>query len=144
MEKSKSYVYFAFKGDFNPDEISDRMDMRPTRTWRKGEASKPLRRDHPFSLWELSTIPGKEPLDMNILIAEIIDPLREKIGIINQIKSDFGAYSILQIKMDIDINENSSTPYVGHDLGTIEFLYKTKTETDIDIYTYNSTENETP
>jgi hypothetical protein len=141
MRKSKSYVYFAFKGDFNPDKITERIGVNPTAIWRKGEISNRFEREHKFSLWELSTEPGKEALDMDKLVKELIDQLKGKEDLICKIKSEFGANSILQIKMDIDMNEESSTPFVGHDNETIEFLYKTSTETDVDIYRYNSKEN---
>ena len=43
--------------------------------------------------------------------------------------------------MYIDTNEKQSTPALGHDLKTIEFLYRTKT--DVDIYRFNSSNDET-
>ena len=46
-----------------------------------------------------------------------------------------------QIVMYIDINEEKSTSALGHDLRIIEFLYKTNTVTDVDIYRFDSREN---
>jgi hypothetical protein len=138
MQKSESYVYFAFKGEFNPDEITNCIGLTPTSIWRKGEIGKYSKLGYKFSLWELSTEIGKEDLDMNKLVKEIVNKLRGKEEIIIELKTKFNANSILQIKMDIDINDENSTPYIGHDIETIEFLYKTKTETDVDIYRYNS------
>jgi hypothetical protein len=45
--------------------------------------------------------------------------------------------------MYVDTNEEQWTPALGHDLRTIEFLYKTKTITDVDIYKFNSRHNKT-
>jgi hypothetical protein len=40
----------------------------------------------------------------------------------------------LKIVLDIDIHPDKSTPAIGHDLNTIDFLYRTLTITDVDIY----------
>jgi hypothetical protein len=37
-----------------------------------------------------------------------------------------------------DTNEEQSTPALGHDLKTVEFLYRTQTTTAVDIYRFNS------
>jgi len=138
VEKSKSYVYFAFKGDFDPNLITKRIGIHPTTIWKKGEKTDNLRKEYTFSFWALSTEVGKEGLDMDKLVKEVIDQLKGKEVLIMDLKTELSASSILQIKMDIDMNEEASTPFIGHDHETIEFLFRTKTETDIDIYTYNS------
>jgi len=138
MKRSKSYVHFSFTGEFDPDEITKEIGVSPTKKWFKGELTKYRKSGARYSLWEISTKIGVEYLDMNKLVSEIISKLKGKEDIILEIKEKFGAYSLLQIKMDIDINDEQSTPFIGHDNNTIEFLYKTKTETDIDIYRFNS------
>lgn len=38
MEKSNSYVYFALEGDdFETVNVTDRMGIEPTYSWRKGD-----------------------------------------------------------------------------------------------------------
>lgn len=72
------------------------------------------------------------------LVEEIVNKLFDKIEIINELKSQYNLYSLLEIVMYVDTNEEQTTPSLGHDLKTIEFLYRTQTETDIDIYRFNS------
>jgi CRISPR-associated protein Cas8b1/Cst1 subtype I-B len=91
-----------------------------------------------FSSWKLSTAKGTETILMDNLVLEIIDRLYDKIEVINQVKKEFELNSVLEIVMDVDLNEEQSTPALGHDLKVIEFLYKTQTRTDVDIYRYNS------
>jgi hypothetical protein len=71
-------------------------------------------------------------------VDEIISRLNDKIDIINQLKDEFQLDSVIEIVLYIDTNPYQSTPAIGHDLNTIEFLYRTKTKTDIDIYRFNS------
>jgi hypothetical protein len=48
---------------------------------------------------------------------------------------------VLEIVLYIDVNEEASAPSLGHDLRTINFLYRTQTRTDVDIYRYDSRED---
>lgn len=138
MEKSNSYVYFALSGDdFDPKQVSARIGIEPTESWQKGDKGK-YNPSMSFASWKLSTAKGMEPILMDNLVLEIVDRLYDKVEVINQIKKEFELNSILEIVMDVDINEEQSTPALGHDLKVIEFLYKTQTRTDVDIYRYNS------
>jgi len=138
MEKSNSYVYFALKGnDFDPNEITKRIGIIPTDSWRKGDKGK-YNLNIQFACWQLSTEKGKEPLLIDTLVDEIVNKLYDSIDIISELKTELHLESVLEIVMYIDTNPETSTPALGHDLKTIEFLYRTKTTTDVDIYTYNS------
>ncbi|RYE55513.1 MAG: AsmA family protein [Sphingobacteriales bacterium] len=55
-------------------------------------------------------------------------------------KAVFDLTSTLEIVLYIDENDEVSTPVIGQDLHTIEFLFRTNTETDVDIYKFNSIE----
>ena len=146
MESGESYVYFALKGDnFNPQIVTDRIGIKPTKTWRKGDKGES--KYHPpfkkYTCWKLSTEKGKEYFEIDKLVDEIVNELFDKIEIINDLKKELQLYSVLEIVMDIDINPDISTPALGHDLRTLEFLYKTETITDVDIYRFDSASNET-
>jgi len=138
MEGSNSYVYFALKGDnFNPQEITNHLGIEPSDIWRKGDKGE-FNSALKYSCWKLSTEKGKEYLEIDKLVNEIVEILFDKIDIINKLKQEMNLNSVLEIVMDIDINPDQSTPALGHNLKTIEFLYKTRTETDVDIYRFNS------
>jgi hypothetical protein len=138
MEKCNTYVYFALKGDdFDPREITRQIGIDPTSSWRKGDQGKynPMIKN---SCWQLSTEKGKEYIEVDKLVNEIVTKLISKIDVINKIKHQFHLESVMEVVLDIDINPEVSTPAIGHDLQTIEFLYKTKTITDVDIYRFDS------
>ncbi len=143
METGNSYVYFALTGDnFDTDEVTNRLGITPTDSWRKGDKGqfKPILG---FTSWILSTDKGQEYFQIDKLVDEIIFKLFDKIEIINDLKREFQLNSVLEIVLYIDTNEDSSTPALGHDLRTIEFLYRTGTTTGVDIYRFNSTINQT-
>ena len=141
MKSINSYVYFALKGkDFDPSIVTKEIGLYPTEHFRKGDKGK-YNPSMNHSCWKLSTEKGIEPIHLDILVTKIIDQLYGKIDIINKLKKELDLTSVIQIVMDIDFNPDESTPALGHDLKTIEFLYKTKTTTDIDIYRVDSTKN---
>lgn len=138
MTKSNSYVYFALTGDdFDPQEITNYLGVEPSDIWEKGDKGK-YNSLHKYSCWQLSTEKGKEYIEIDKLVNEIVEILFDKIDKINKLKQGFKLNSVLEIVMDVDINPDQSTPALGHDLKTIEFLYKTRTGTDVDIYRFNS------
>ena len=142
MEISNSYVYFALKGkEFDPNEITKQIGILPTETYQKGSEGKNnpnLQFDH----WILSKEKGKEQIFIDALVEEIVDKLYDRIDIINKLKIEYHLESVLEIIMYVDINPETSTPALGQNLKTIEFLYKTKTKIDVDIYRYNSEAND--
>lgn len=143
METGNSYVYFTLTGDdFDTDEVTNRLGITPTASWRKGDKGQfnPFLK---FANWSLSSGIIPENLQIDILVDAIVSKLYDKIEIINDLKKQFQLSSVLEIVLYIDTNENNSTPVLGHDLRTIEFLYRTGTTTDIDIYRFNSAKNET-
>ena len=136
--KFNTYVYFSlFGANFAPDKITEEIAIEPTESWQAGDKGK-YKKELTFSCWKLSTEKGKEYLDIDKLVSEIIHKLKDKIDIINDLKHKYQLDSVLQIVLDINLNPDQSTPYLGHDLETIEFLFKTQTETDIDIYRFDS------
>ena len=143
METGNSYVYFTFKGDsFDTGEVTNRLGITPTDSWRKGDKGF-YKTAVEFAMWRLCTAKGKEYIQIDNLVDEIVSKLYDKIEIINDLKRQFQLDSVLEIVLYVDTNENNSTPSLGHDLKTIEFLYRTGTTTDVDIYRFNSAINET-
>jgi len=138
MESFSTYVYFALTGDdFDPQQLTHRIGIEPTESWIKGDKGK-FKPKLNYSCWKLSTKEGNEYFVIYRLIEEIVAILYDKIDIINEVKTQYKLEPILEIVLDIDINPEISTPAMGHDLKTIEFLYKTNTRTDIDIYRFDS------
>lgn len=137
MTKSKSYVYFAFHGDeFDPEIITSELGISPSDSWEKGDLSKYIQQ-RKYSCWKLTSTMD-ELLDMDKLVHEVLTQLSKKTEQINKLKKQLSLDTLLQVVMYVDFDDEMSTPFIGHDLETIDFLYKTKTKTDIDIYKYHS------
>lgn len=133
-----TYVYFSLIGDdFDPKELTKFIGIEPTESWKKGDKGK-YNSNLEYSCWKLSTEKGKEHGDIYNLIEEIIELLINKIDEIIKLKNEYKLDSILQIVLDIDTNPNQSTPALGYDLKTNDFLYQTRSTIDIDIYRFNS------
>lgn len=131
---SNSYVYFALKGDnFDPDLVTQRLGITPTKIHRLGDPIGKNGNKIKFSGWYLYT-DKVDNLLIDKLVEDVVSKLNDKIDIINEVKRNYNLASILEIVLYIDTDENASTPALGHDSKTIEFLFKTNTETDVDIY----------
>jgi hypothetical protein len=138
MKTENSYVYFSLSVDnFNPESVTTRLDITPTEIWKKGEIGK-YRQQLDFACWNFSTDKRKTELIVDNLVNEIINKLFEKVEIINELKSQYQLESTLEIVLYVETNPDESTPTLGFDSKTIEFLYLTKTKVDVDIYRLNS------
>ncbi|MDI9310250.1 MAG: DUF4279 domain-containing protein [Limnohabitans sp.] len=136
MEKTGTYVYFALKGEnFDFNLITDRLGIQPTEVSNVGEQGR-YTSSLSFGSWILSTERGKEDIFIDNLINEIVDKLFGKIDIINELKKKFQLESVLEIVMYVDVNEEVSTPALNYNLKAIEFLFKTQTVVDVDIYRF--------
>ena len=139
MSKCDSYAWFDFTGEgLEPAEITARLGIEPTEAWKKGDKHRNGFHYRRFSRWYWASTRGQEPIWIDKLVDEVIDKFQDKVDVINDIKQRFKLESTLQIILYIDTNQNYSTPALGHDLRTIDFLYRTQSTTDVDIYRYNS------
>lgn len=133
--KVEPYVYFALKGDdFDPSIITERLGIKPSDSWKKGFKRKPNAKELKFSFWSFSTVPGEGNIFIGELVNKIINELEDKIDEIIKLKEEFNLYSVLEVVLEIDTNPEMSSPALSFDLRVINFLYKTQTDIDVDIY----------
>lgn len=138
MAEQKTIVYFALTGNFTDAEIiSKELDIKTTETWHIGDKGK-HKSSLDFSCWKLSVETQQGYLNINNLTLKIIEKLFDKIDKINELKEKYQLNSIMESIIWIDTNEENSTPFITQELKTIEFLYRTNTKTDFDIYRFNS------
>lgn len=136
------YVYFQLTGvELDPQIITNKLQINPTEVFRKGDKRK-YNTTAEFGGWKLCADKGPEHLIIEELVEEIIGKLFDKIELINELKEHYNLSSALYIVLYVDTNEEKSTPALGHDIKTIEFLYKTHTRTDVDIYRFHSKSEE--
>lgn len=102
-----------------------RFHIDPTESWQTGDKEK-YKKELTFSCWKLFAEKGKEYLDIDKLVNKIVHQLKDKVDIINELKQKYNLDSVLPIALDIDMNPDQSTPYLGHDLETIDFYLRLK------------------
>ncbi len=123
-------VYFKLYGDdFDPNIISETIGLEPTRTRRKGEPRAK------FSFWILSI--GKvesEAIDVYEMASKLVKKIKpHKDKIIKAIKAH-GLSAELQVVLWIPTDESISTPAIGFETETIQFLSDIGASIDIDSY----------
>lgn len=127
-KECNSYLYFSFDADyFDTETVSKELNIEPTSFMIKKELVPKS------TSWKYQIDAGNE-IDLETYIKKLIDILEPKIEIINRLKEDFDMTTRLQFVIDIDKNPQSSVPYFGLDKRTIDFLAKTGTEVDFDLF----------
>jgi hypothetical protein len=135
MDKTQVMVYFSlFGGEFPIDEVTKRLGITPTETYKKGDLLPRRNSLHPFyrieTAWELSS-GYQESYDVKEQMDQVVEPLKNQASIINQIKEDY----TLECKFFIVIIiEDGDTPALYLNSKQIEFANSINAEFDIDLY----------
>ncbi|MEP3209747.1 MAG: DUF4279 domain-containing protein [Maribacter sp.] len=123
-----NYLYFSFDAEyFDTEIITEELNIEPTSVMIK---NKPVPKS---SAWKYRIDAGNE-IDLETYLEKLIKIFEPKAEIINGLKEKYGLTTRIQFVVDIDINPESSTPYFGLNKRTVEFLAKTETEVDFDLY----------
>ena len=87
METNNScYTYFKIVGDFNPDYVSELLNMSPQELWKIGDK----RRDgtkYDFALWKVGQCNEYDIVVANQM-RKTISGLTEKIALLNKIRKE--------------------------------------------------------
>lgn len=123
-----NYLYFSFYADyFDPEQISKDLNIDPTSVMVKKD---PVPKS---TAWKYQVEAGDE-INLETFLEKLIDIFEPKIEIINKLKENLNLKTHIQFVIDIDINPDSSTPIFGLNKRTIDFLAKTETTVDFDLY----------
>lgn len=135
MNTNEGYVYFAFSGkDFDPDELTAFLGIRPTTAWKKGTRN-PERGLPKRDIWNFSSERVVDELiDVYELSSQLVEQLKPKTQRIIEAKSRFNVEPYLQVVLYISMHEEHSTPAIGFEVDVIEFLAQVGASIDIDTY----------
>ncbi|MCC7522133.1 MAG: DUF4279 domain-containing protein [Flavobacteriaceae bacterium] len=123
-----NYLYFSFDAEyFDTKKITEELNIEPTSVMIKKE---PVPKS---TAWKYQLDAGSE-IDLKKYLAKLIDVFEPKIDIINGLKEKYNLTTRIQFVIDIDINPETSTPYFGFNKRVIDFLAKTGSEVDFDLY----------
>ncbi|TPG38182.1 DUF4279 domain-containing protein [Flavobacterium pectinovorum] len=122
VTECNNYLYFSFDAEyFDTIEITEKLNIEPTSVMIKKE---PVPKS---TAWIYK-------IDLETFLKKLIDIFEPKIEIIKNLKDKLNLSTTIQFVIDIDINPDSSTPYFGLNKRTIDFLAKTETTVDFDLY----------
>ena len=123
-----NYLYFSFDAEyFDTDVVTSEMELEPTSLMIK---NNPIPKS---TSWKYSIDVGNK-IDLETPLEKLINQLESKIDDINKLKNQLGLTTRLQFVINIDIKPDASTPYFGLNKRTIDFLSRTGTEVDFDVY----------
>ncbi len=123
-----NYLYFSFDAVFfDVDIVTNELQLVPTNVMIKEE---PV----PKSTSWMYRIDAGVDIGLEIYLNKLIEIFENKVDEINRLKEKLKLETRLQFVLDIDIHPDSSTPYFGLNKRTIDFLSKTGTEVDFDLY----------
>ena len=123
-----NYVYFVFDGEYyDVNAITRELKIEPTSVKLKKD---PVPKN---TSWFYKIGAGKEE-DLRDEIDHIVKLFMPKIDLINKLKDEFDLQTRFQFVLYVDIHPEASTPCFKLSQQTIEFLGKTKSEVDFDLY----------
>lgn len=130
MPENSCYTYFAIKGDFNPDDITRRLGLNPSKVWKKGD-KRNNGTEYDFSYWEFGFCDEYDVVTEKQM-QKTLEPLLSKTAILNEIRKDCDVVFVLEIVPTV-YSENA-TPCLAPSMEVIDFCHETRTEIDIDLY----------
>ncbi len=135
MKKTKNgcYTYFAIKGDFKPDDITEILQINPSKSWKIGHKRSVGNSYYDFAVWEYGRCNDYDVITENQILNTIAD-LKSKIPLLKDIKRKFDVSFVLEVVPELHVNE--TTPTLGPNREIIEFCYETQTDFDIDLYLF--------
>ena len=142
--RNRCYTYFKITGDFDPDEVTAQLGLQPDECWKRGEpmlkGHASMRREgltYAFSAWTFGRCDEYDPY-VEMQMRRTIAPLLDKVNLLNRIREENDVEFCLVIVPNIyagDIN-----PCLAPPLDVIDFCHATRTQIDIDMYVYDSTD----
>ncbi len=129
MASNEGEVYFKLVGEFDPDAVTKDLGIEPTSIRNKG---RPLPE---YDSWEYSQ--GKksgELINVYEMSSSLVKLLEPKADAIAEAIKKYNLSAELQVVLWITMDESISTPTVGFDERTIQFLNKVGASIDVDTY----------
>lgn len=131
--KNMCYTYFRITGDFDPDAVSDILELVPEDQWRIGDYRKDGTQ-YDFASWEFGICTEYDVVTENQM-RKTIAPLLDKIDLLQKIRSEYDVCFTLEIVPTIYVG--NPNPCLAPSLDIIDFCHETRTIIDIDMYLFD-------
>lgn len=130
--KNSCYTYFRIVGKFEPDEITERLGMKPYKIQRIGERiTEKGPQKAKFAYWHYGLC-NEYASEVTKQMEKTIELLKCKIDIINQIRKEYDVGIFLEVVPTVYVND--AEPNLAPSLDVIDFCYDAGVEIDIDLY----------
>lgn len=130
--KNNCYTYFRMVGEFDPDEVSARLGLKPDYSQKIGDR----RTDGKIfncAQWGYGRC-DEYDVEVEKQMQKTISGLLDKIDILNRIREDFNVSFYLEVVPEIYVDD--CAPSLAPSLDVIDFCHATRTEIDIDTYIF--------
>ena len=130
--KNSCYTYFKIVGEFDPAEITKRLRIEPSESWRKDDVrndGKP----YGFALWECGRCDEYDVYTENQM-RKTIAVLKDKTDELNRIRQEVDVEFWLVVVPELYVDEIN--PCLAPPLDVMDFCSATRTKIDMDLYLY--------
>ena len=142
MNKTSCYTYFSIKGEFDPDEITELLDIQPSKTFRSGEPRYYMKDGQKIdtgSKYTCSCWDGCRCEEYDVIISnqmeKTIEPLIQKTELLNMIRERYDATLTLEVVPSICCKHEK--PCISPSMKVINFCSRVRAHLDIDWYFEN-------
>ena len=130
MKHNACRTYFNIIGNFDPDIITEILNLKPCNAFRIGDM-RPNGSKYTFSKWSFGCCDVYNEYVDNQMMATL-SPLFGKIDLLNEIRQQFDVSFSLQIVPTV--YAENTPPCLSPSMEVIDFCHMTRTEIDIDLY----------
>jgi len=130
MAKNTCYTYFTIIGSFDPDKITELLNLTPNSTVKAGEPRR-VGGVAKHSAWRFGKCDRYDVYTEKQMRATIA-PLKDKIELLNRIREVNDVEFYLEIVPTVHSDEPS--PCLAPTMDIIDFCHATRTNIDIDLY----------
>ena len=134
MTKNEGRVYFSLDGEaYNPEDVTSLIALKPSETKVKGSRipdAYPAMTTWQFSSEKIIC----ECVDVYEMSASVVKILKPKKAVILEAINRFNLRPRLQVVLSFSMDETLSTPILGYDKATLQFLADIGAFIDIDTY----------
>ena len=132
--RNSCYTYFRIVGNFNPDDVSERLNLTPEKAWRIGDLRCNGTR-YDFASWEIGRC-AEYDVQVENQMRKTLASLWDKVSLLNQIREENDVHFVLEIVPTIYVDDIN--PCLAPPLDVIDFCHATRTAIDLDMYICNS------
>jgi len=127
MKDNEQYAYFAVADGFDPADITARVGVQPTDSWRRGDQCVQTLRERQFSRWSLhSRLDRKQELELHI--RDVLAQLDANAEAFASVSREFGGWMQLVAYLRRD------DPGLRFEPDIVEGLARYALAVDFDIY----------